>query len=250
MTTTTITVESIAPLGRDEALVLASEESRRMAELLASLDDADWARPTECPAWDVRALAGHVLGGMEDFTSFGSVRRMMRKAKRAAGDRPLTDGMTEVQVAERAHLSTAELVERLRAAAPRQAHFRHKVPGLMRRAPLKQDVGGQTETWRLGYLLDTILTRDTWMHRVDASRAVGRPMHLTAGHDGRLVADVVAEWARRHGQPCTLVLTGPAGGSYVHRDGGEAITLDAVEFCRILSGRAAGAGLLTQEVPF
>ena len=26
--------------------------------------------------------------------------------------------------------------------------------------------------------------------------------------------------------------------------------LDAIEFCRILSGRASGAGLLTQEVPF
>jgi hypothetical protein len=32
--------------------------------------------------------------------------------------------------------------------------------------------------------------------------------------------------------------------------GGEVITLDAVEFCRILSGRASGAGLLAQEVPF
>lgn len=32
--------------------------------------------------------------------------------------------------------------------------------------------------------------------------------------------------------------------------GGEEITLDAVEFCRILSGRGDGNGLLTQAVPF
>jgi hypothetical protein len=56
----------------------------------------------------------------------------------------------------------------------------------------------------MGYLLDTILTRDPWMHRVDIARATGRDMVLTADHDGRIVADVVAEWARRHGQPFTL----------------------------------------------
>jgi hypothetical protein len=39
------------------------------------------------------------------------------------------------------------------------------------------------------------------MHRADAARAVDRPIELTATHDGRIVADVVAEWARRHGKP-------------------------------------------------
>jgi hypothetical protein len=47
-----------------------------------------------------------------------------------------------------------------------------------------------------------------------------------------------------------LLLTGPAGGSYVKGTGGTDLELDAVEFCRILSGRAPGAGLLTQFVPF
>jgi hypothetical protein len=32
--------------------------------------------------------------------------------------------------------------------------------------------------------------------------------------------------------------------------GGEGVTCDAVEFCRILSGRATGTGLLAQPVPF
>jgi hypothetical protein len=74
---------------------------------------------------------------------------------------------------------------------------------------------------------------------------------LTADHDGRLIADVVADWAGRHQQPFTLDLEGPAGGTFTNgKGGGEEITLDAVEFCRILSGRATGAGLLTQEVPF
>jgi hypothetical protein len=60
----------------------------------------------------------------------------------------------------------------------------------------------------------------------------------------------VAEWAGRHGQPFTLVLDGPAGGTFLAGGGGDRYELDAVEFCRILSGRSGGSGLLSQEVPF
>lgn len=88
------------------------------------------------------------------------------------------------------------------------------------------------------------------MHRVDITRATGLPLELTADHDGRLVTDVVAEWARRHSRPFTLHLEGPAGGTYVSGHGGEEITIDAVEYCRILAGRGIGSGLLGQPVPF
>ena len=54
----------------------------------------------------------------------------------------------------------------------------------------------------------------------------------------------------RVGEPFTLVLTGPAGGTYSGGTGGEELTCDAVEFCRILSGRGTGTGLLAQPVPF
>ena len=80
--------------------------------------------------------------------------------------------------------------------------------------------------------------------------ATGRDVDLTPQHDGRIVADVVAEWARRHGQPFTLTLTGPAGGTFQAGQDGPELTLDAVEFCRILSGRASGDGLLSTAVPF
>lgn len=115
---------------------------------------------------------------------------------------------------------------------------------------MKEEVGGKQETWRMGYLLDVILTRDPWMHRVDIAHATGREIELTPEHDGRIIADVVAEWARRHGESFTLTLTGPVDGEYVSGENGEQITIDAVEFCRILSGRASGTGLLNQEVPF
>jgi hypothetical protein len=88
------------------------------------------------------------------------------------------------------------------------------------------------------------------MHRLDLARATDREPMLTPGHDGVLVADVVAEWAQRHGRPHRLRLTGPAGGEWASPEGGEEIELDAVEFCRLVSGRGRGAGLLAQQVPF
>ena len=118
--------------------------------------------------------------------------------------------------------------------------------------PERQVVGGQREWWSFGFLLDVILTRDTWMHRVDVCRATGRAPELTAEHDGVVVADVVAEWAERHGRPYRLRLTGPAGGRWECGEAAaaEELELDAVDFCRLLSGRGGGSGLLAQQVPF
>lgn len=159
------------------------------------------------------------------------------------------DGLTAVQVRDAAGLTAAELTDRLASAGPRAARWRAR-RRLMRRIPMKQEVGGTPETWRMGYLLDIILTRDTWMHRSDLAEAVGRPMVLTAEHDGRLVADVVAEWAQRHAHPFRLHLTGVAGGEFHQGDRGEELTMDAVELCRILAERGAGTGLLARPVPF
>jgi hypothetical protein len=112
------------------------------------------------------------------------------------------------------------------------------------------ETGTQTEDWTIGYLTDVIPTRDTWMHRSDIATAIGCQPALTAGHDGTLVADAAAEWAQRHRQPCTLTLTGPAGGHWAWGARGPSYELDAVEFCRIVSGRGSGDGLLATRAPF
>ena len=58
--------------------------------------------------------------------------------------------------------------------------------------------------------------------------------------------------AGRHGRPFHLKLTGPAGGQWSSELTGEpeSIRMDAIEFCRTLSGRETGVGLLSIEVPF
>ena len=237
-------------LDRTTAMALAATEYRRYLDLLAGLAPADWSRPTDCPDWDVRAMAGHVLGMAEMAASAREAVRQLRAAARRGGDS--LDALNALQVEERAGLGPEEVIARLAAAGPRAARSRARRPALLRRLPMPepQRVGDTTERWTLGFLNDVIWTRDTWMHRVDTTRATGRTMVLTADHDGVLVADIAAEWAGRHRHPCDLRLTGPAGGSWSWGSGGPRLELDAVEFCRILSGRAAGVGLLAVHVPF
>jgi uncharacterized protein (TIGR03083 family) len=245
-------VESIPPITRAEVETLARTECERFADALRSLAPDDWSKPTDCPLWDVRAVAGHTVGMVSTFTGYRTLFREMGASTKAAkrSGVAMIDALTAKQVADHAALSTSELIARLAEVGPRAARWRATRPGLMRRMPLKQEVDGEQETWRMGYLLDLILTRDPWMHRVDISRATGRDMQLTPEHDGRIVADVVAEWARRHGAPFTLSVTGPAGGEFTNNGGGEHIEIDAIELCRILSGRATGTGPLAQQVPF
>jgi uncharacterized protein (TIGR03083 family) len=237
-------------LDREVAMRLAAAEYERFATLLSSLGDADWARRTECPDWDVREMAAHNLGMAEMSASIFEQRRQMKAAKSAGG--LFVDALTGLQVRKHDDKSGPEIAAKFGAVGAKAAKARRRTPSFIRKRtmPEPQRINGVDEMWTLGYLIDVILTRDVWMHRVDISRACGRQMMLTAEHDGVLIDSVVNEWAGRHGQPFTLELHGPAGGSWARGDGGAELALDAVEFCRILSGRASGDGLLTTEVPF
>ena len=241
-------------LDRDVAMRLAATEYDRVLTVLRALPAEAWDRPTDSGDWDVRDLTAHLLGMAEMAASIREQLRQTRKAKKAGGS--FLDALTALQVNERRHLTPAQLIEGYARYGPRAAKARRRVPGFMRRRsmPDPQPVGGKPdspyEPWTLGFLIDVVLTRDPWLHRSDLTAAGGLPMELTAEHDGVIVADVVQEWASRHGQPCTLVLSGPAGGRWDLNGGGDVLELDAVEFCRILSGRGEAEGLLRTEVPF
>ena len=238
-----------ALLDRKTAMRHAATEDGRYLDQLRTLDETDWARPTDCPLWDVRAMAGHCLGMAEFAASLKTAVRQNVAAARRGG--VVIDALTDLQVQENAGLSTAELLARYADVAPRAVRGRRRRSTVVGRAPMPgtEVVGGVPERWTFGYCFETILTRDTWMHRVDTARATGRDLVVTPEHDGVIVADVVAEWAGRHGMPHTLTLTGPAGGRWTVGDGPE-LELDAIEFCRVLSGRGHGKDLLSVEVPF
>lgn len=263
MTSTTTTwpgqVTVRPAVDRATAMRLAELEYQRVADAVDALGLQDWARPTDCPAWDVRQLVAHIAGMARFASSPLEVARQMRAAK--AHQQPgqaLVDAQTAVQVEQRAHLGPDDLRTELREVGPRAARGRRRIPGLVRGRPMPeaQVVNGVAETWSFGYLTDVILTRDPWMHRLDLARATGQAPVLTADHDGVIVNDVVHEWARRHGRPYRLGLTGPAGGSWASSGAaGEEIVMDAADFCRVVSGRPGpdrdeAAGLLATQVPF
>ena len=239
-------------LDRATAMRLAATEYDRWVTLLEGLRPADWQQPTDCTDWDVRQLVAHVLGMAELWSTMREQVHQLRTAGKADG--VYIDALTALQVRERDAATPAELIERLRIAGPKAVQRRRRFSKLMGSRLLrpKQDLGpvDASEWWAMGYLTDVVLTRDAWMHRVDLTRAVGRPLELTADHDGVLVADAVVEWAGRHGQPCTLTLTGPAGGRWQFGTGGEELSCDAVEFARSITWRDRRDGLLGEFVPF
>jgi uncharacterized protein (TIGR03083 family) len=245
----TVTMQSTprAPaIPHGEAMRLAETEYQRFLDLLRSLGPQDWSKPTDCPGWDVRAIAAHALGMVEFAASVREKRRQVKLAGQRGG--VFIDALTELQVEERAGMTPDQIIDRFAARAPNAAQSRRHTPALVRRS--SRLVGVQEEVWALGYLIDVILTRDPWMHRIDIARATGASLVLTPEHDGRIVADIVAEWAARHGKPYELRLSGPAGGRWTSGRGEPVIDIDAIDFCRAVSGRGPAAGLLATRVPF
>jgi uncharacterized protein (TIGR03083 family) len=255
MTMTTIDVTTLEPLTHHEAMNLQEHELECTLRMLRSLGLEAWSTPTDCPAWDIRAMYQHVLGACEAGASMRENVHQLRRARtyRKQHGGPLEAALSEVQVRERADLSPAQVVERLAAIAPKTVRGRSRTPALVRNHAKMAVDGPVHETWKFGYLIDTIYLRDLWMHRVDVAHALGQPLELSTDHDGRIVADVVAEWARRHGQQFVLELAGPVGATYVSdpdAPGAEHVSLDAVEFCRTLAGRLSATGLMATVVPF
>jgi uncharacterized protein (TIGR03083 family) len=258
MSRTTVDLSTVEPFDRPAAVEFGRVEYHRIVDALERLGPDDWNRATDCDAWTVRDLAGHLAGSMRTQTGIRRTIAELRATKRRTkqtGEREV-DAMTAIQIESMADLAPAALIEQMRSLADPAADGRRRPPrliGTLVKFPV--DLGTIRETWTLDYLLGTILTRDTWLHRVaDLARATRTVPVLDAAHDGRIVADIAAEWARRHGRPFELTLTGDAGGHFVHGALGPdtpRLELDAIDFCRILSERAAPThDLLATTVPF
>jgi uncharacterized protein (TIGR03083 family) len=249
---TTATAETALP-GHREAMSLAHVEYQRFIDLLQGLSSDDWRKPTDCPPWDVTAMVAHNIANMEGNASLREMAHQMLTANKLAksASTPMIDELTALQIRERASMTPEDMLRRIVPLAPRAVAGRRRMPGPMRRF-VKVYAPPPLMRMTLGYLCDTVFTRDVWMHRVDICRATGRPMQLTAEHDGRLVAAMVGDWAGRHGQAYDLVLDGPAGGEFRQGSGGKHHRLDAISFARIVSGRdpSNAEGLLSTEVLF
>jgi uncharacterized protein (TIGR03086 family) len=60
-----------------------------LAKVVANLDAEQLARPTNCPAWDVRGLLNHILGGALMYVLVNEGERAGEDAGDVAGDDPV-----------------------------------------------------------------------------------------------------------------------------------------------------------------
>jgi uncharacterized protein (TIGR03083 family) len=230
----------IRPIARTEARALAEAELDRFLALVESLFPEDWAKPTACTAWNVRQILAHQAGAYAGYAGWREFRRQV--GTHPAPGQLLEDALSAVQVADRAGKTPAELIAELRAVGRRAVATRQRIPPAVRWLGLPHPAVGMLQ---LGYLLDIIYTRDTWMHRLDITRATGRAMTLTYDHDGRIIALVMRDLARALapklvGKAVVFELTGLAGGTW--RIGADAaptatIRMDALDFNILASGR-------------
>jgi uncharacterized protein (TIGR03083 family) len=235
----------IAPITRAEVDTLAREEHAGLLMLIESFDAADWSKPTPCTAWTVREMVAHQAGAYAAFTSFAEFRRQYFVPP-PKGRLP-EDLINEIQIADRKNKTNAELVAEIREKGPRTITNRQRIPFPLRALSFPRPGGTKLN---LGYLLDVIFTRDTWMHRLDLARTMNREMELTREHDGRIVELVMRDVntllaPKLDAASIGMELTGVAGG--VWRVGAShtapgmtaraTIQMDALDFNIYASGR-------------
>lgn len=242
-------VSAISPITGDEMVGLATTEYQRTLALITTLMDSDWDKPTPCSEWSVRLLVAHMLGASEANASLREIIGQLVRGAWSARKRDMTlaDGVSAVQVKARGHLTPRELTDRMNGIADRAVSGRRKFPRLLRLLRIPDPAGGLMS---IGHLMDAGYTRDQWLHRWDLATAIDKPFEVTAEHDGRIVEDVVAEWATKHDSSFTLRLTGLVGGEFSRGTGGPEIAIDAVEFCKVLGGRSQTEMPLTYPVVF
>lgn len=252
-----IDVAAIGRIAHQEAMQLAAEENTRFHNLLLQLGTDDWQKGTDCARWSVRDVAVHVTASAEAQASFVEFARQVIRGRGLTtkiGGRHWVDGVNEAQLRARGHITAEEIPSRWDHASAAALTARQQLPpavGALRLLPLGT-VDGVEFGWQpLSYLFDIGFTRDVWMHRIDICRATGRPVNPTPEHDGRIVEDIIAEWATRHKEPFCLKLTGPAGGTFIRAEDPEidCFELDAIDCCRLLSGRGTPKGVLRNLLP-
>jgi uncharacterized protein (TIGR03083 family) len=224
--------------------LLAAASYRALIGDLRELSGGDWNRPTDCAGWTVRDMVAHLVGAAQGHASLPVFIRQYIWGVRHRGDFGGSglDAMNQGQINGLRAVSDQDLLGLLDDFAPKAVHGRAQRSRLIGWAPLSLD---QTGSWyegmptktTMGELCSVILTRDVWMHRLDLARALNTTPTIEPETDATIVADLVSDWAARHRQPFDLTLTGPAGGTFRVGQAGQRLTLDALDFARLMAGR-------------
>jgi uncharacterized protein (TIGR03083 family) len=169
-------------------------ERTAFLELLESLSDDDWDRPTECPAYSVKGVATHVLGDDLSLLSRqrdGATNGLILVAEEMPGVdfRTLLDTFNDRWVASARFFSPAVLVALLRASGEDTAAFYESVDLAAPCEPVFffGSAGELSPYWQA--IARELVER--WVHHSQILRALGRPS-LADEELARTGADVVA----------------------------------------------------------
>jgi uncharacterized protein (TIGR03083 family) len=180
------------------------------ATLIEKLSPQEWRTPTRCEGWQVRDVAGHVVGVAVDMATNKVGSRTPDEQARALRDE-----------------APAGLAGRLRASADRVRPFFTALGEEAWAGP--SPVAGRS----LGNALQTAWY-DAYVHADDIRTALGRPAERGAG----LVASVHWAWTeleRLGWGPARIVLDG--AGEHSIGTGGPVLRGDPLRFLLAVSGR-------------
>jgi uncharacterized protein (TIGR03083 family) len=241
-TAVVVPLDSEPGIGSSEAQRLGAELGRGFVAMLESLPHATWNATTVCAPWTVKDISAHVLGWAEALTSFKEMRSQVTRALRRAKEfGNTTDAQNGIQVEDRREASPAELIDRLRVKLPAAATSRRKMARFVHYVPAYVPfLGGVIN---LGYLLNPIFLRDMVVHTIDISEAAGIEPALGPAA-GRVVRDMIKDWARRYDVAARFDLSGPLGGAFVYGTGHRGtIVGSGVDLIKVFAGRADPAVL-------
>ncbi|MGK5533184.1 maleylpyruvate isomerase family mycothiol-dependent enzyme [Streptomyces sp. URMC 129] len=156
-----------------------------ISELVASLVDGEWNRPTECPGWSVRDVVSHVIGG--ECEALGDPRPIHTLPRDLYHVTDETTRYLEVQVDVRRHHTGPEMTSELEYTIIRRSrHLRNE-----RRKP--EDVISYPLYGKMT-LADFLQMRvfDVWTHEQDIRRALRRPGNI-ASAAAHVARDVLLE---------------------------------------------------------
>jgi uncharacterized protein (TIGR03083 family) len=141
-----------------------------LEDLLSSLDDADWQRPTDCPGWSVQDHVSHLI----DYESgaLGRPRPEHTVEPRDYLKNPMGQG-NEIGVDFRRSWAPAEVLEEFREVTAARLDQLEQLADADFAEEMQTPIGPGTVSDML-----ELRVMDTWTHEQDIRRAVGRPGHV------------------------------------------------------------------------
>ncbi|MEV0400462.1 maleylpyruvate isomerase family mycothiol-dependent enzyme [Actinoallomurus sp. NPDC050550] len=198
-------------MSREEVVAGLSGQYAVFAALIDGLTSEEWDTPTRCTGWQVRDVAGHVVGNAVDTVNgVAGTRTPDEQARAFRGEGP------------------DDLAAALRSAAGRLIPLLEKLDDRVwdRPSPVPgRSIGNGVHT----------LWYDTFVHGDDVRAALGRPDDRGPGLAGSV--DWLRDELERLGRgPYRLVLDGL--GEYAIGAGGPVLRGDPLRFTLVATGRA------------